>query len=349
MNPRYPIYVISKGRWATRWTSDALERMGVPYLIVVEPQEEARYADYVAKNKILVTPFSNLGLGSIPVRNFIWEHSTALGAKRHWCIDDNIHGFYRLHMNLKIMCSTGAVFAAAEDFTDRYENVPISGFQYFMFARRKEKAPAFALNTRVYSCILIQNDLRLGEDGVGQWRGRYNEDTDLSIRALKAGFCTILFYAFLCEKQTTMTMKGGNTDELYAGTNEGAKENDGRWKMAESLRLQHPELVQITRKWGRWQHHVDYRPFKRNKLIRRADAIFPEGSNNYGMILKEFAPEEPRIEAPIYRAPEIVLPEPQKEDRTSIEYFARMQDELRERGRLSALAWHKERNLRCSL
>ncbi len=57
-------------------------------------------------------------------------------------------------------------------------------------------------------------------------------------------------------------MKGGNTDELYKQT----PEFDGRWEMAKSLVMQHPDVTKITRKWGRWQHQVDYRPFKGNKL-----------------------------------------------------------------------------------
>lgn len=45
MNPRHPVYIISKGRWESRLTSKALEAMRVPYHIVVEPQE---YDDYAA-------------------------------------------------------------------------------------------------------------------------------------------------------------------------------------------------------------------------------------------------------------------------------------------------------------
>jgi hypothetical protein len=37
-NPRYPVYIVSKGRWETRLTSKALESLGVPYRIVIEPQ-----------------------------------------------------------------------------------------------------------------------------------------------------------------------------------------------------------------------------------------------------------------------------------------------------------------------
>jgi hypothetical protein len=207
--------------------------------------------------KILVLPFGNLHLGSTPARNWVWEHSLSAGATHHWCIDDNIWKFYRLDLNMKRPVASGTIFKAAEDFIDRYENVAISGFQYYMFCPRKSKIPAVCFNTRVYSVILIKNDLTL------RWRGRYNEDTDLSIRALKGGWCTILFNAYLAQKATTMTMKGGNTDELYAG--------DGRLRMAESLRRQHPDVVKITRKWNRYQHHVDYRPFKKNKLIFKSD------------------------------------------------------------------------------
>ena len=72
MNPKYPIYVISKGRWDSRLTSKALERMKVPYHIVVEPQEYDNYASVIDKQKILTLPFKNLGQGSIPARNWVW-------------------------------------------------------------------------------------------------------------------------------------------------------------------------------------------------------------------------------------------------------------------------------------
>jgi hypothetical protein len=272
MNPRYPVYVISKGRWDSRYTVKALEKMNVPYKLVIEPQEHDLYACYVKEDRILDLPFSNLGHGSIPARNWVWEHALESGAKRHWIIDDNINGFYRLNENLKTPVVTGTIFRAMEDFAERYENVALAGPHYFMFASRKCKLPPFYKNHRIYSCILIKNDL------LYRWRGRYNEDTDLSLRVLKDGWCTILFVAFLAFKERTMSMKGGNTAELYKG--------DGRLKMAETLCELHPDVAKITRKWGRWQHQVDYRPFKKNRLILREGVTIPQGVNNYGMVLE---------------------------------------------------------------
>jgi len=271
MNPKYPIYIISKGRWDSRLTSKALERMKVPYHIVIEPQEYKYYSDVIDKKKILTLPFKNLGKGSIPARNWVWEHSIQNGHLKHWIMDDNIYDFYRLNRNVRNIVQTGTIFKICEDFTDRYDNVPISGLNYRFFMTPTEAHPPYYLNTRVYSCILIDNTIQ------HRWRGRYNEDTDLCIRVLKDGYCTILFNAFLQEKAGTMTLKGGNTDELYA--------DDGRLKMAKSLQEQHPDICTITWKFGRWQHQVDYTVFAKNKLIKKKDIVIKEGVNNYGLIL----------------------------------------------------------------
>jgi hypothetical protein len=273
-NPRYPVYIISKGRWESRLTSKALEKMGVPYHIVIEPQEYEQYAAVIDRQKILVLPFSNRGQGGIPARNWVWEHSISTGAERHWILDDNIDGFIRQNNNERIPVTSGVCFNVIEDFCDRYTNIALSGFNYRFCGGgcRSERIPPFIINTRIYSAILIKNDLPY------RWRGRYNEDTDLSLRALKDGWVTILFNAFKVNKAATMTMTGGNTEELYLI-------EDGRLKMAQSLQEQHPDVVTITEKWDRQQHQVNYAPFKKNKLIRKPGVVIPEGVNNYGMVL----------------------------------------------------------------
>ena len=127
---RYPIYIISKGRWDSRYTSKALERMGVPYYIAVEPQEYDNYAAVIDPKKVLTLPFSNHGKGSGPARNWCWEHSQANGFKRHWLMDDNIFEFWRFHQNKRYRVEKGsAIFRATEDFVDRYENVALAGLQ----------------------------------------------------------------------------------------------------------------------------------------------------------------------------------------------------------------------------
>lgn len=272
-NPKYPIYIPSKGRWESRLTVKALEAIQVPYSLVIEPQEYDQYAAVIDPKKILILPFSNLGQGSIPARNWIWEHAIESGAERHWIIDDNIAWFARMHKGKKIEVGSGVCFVAVEDWVERYTNIALAGLQYEMFMPAIDKQRPLILNTRIYSCILIKNDIPY------RWRGRYNEDTDLSLRVLKDGWCTFLMQAFVCKKIATMKMKGGNTDELYQG--------DGRLKMAQSLQQQHPDVVKIAWKWGRWQHQVDYRPFKYNRPILRPGVVIPDEPNNYGMVLRK--------------------------------------------------------------
>lgn len=286
MNPKYPIYIVSKGRWETRLTSKALERINVPYYIVVEAHERDQYAAVIDPHKVLVLPEKYLqeydtcddvgearGKGPGGARNFCWEHSLSMGFTRHWVMDDNIASFNRLNRNLMVKVTSGAIFRAAEDFVDRYHNVAIAGFNYDFFAKAKEPLPAFVMNTRIYSCLLIDNSLSM------RWRGRYNEDTDLSLRVLKAGQCTVQFNAFLQEKATTQTMKGGNTDEFYA--------KEGTLPKSEMIAKLHPDVAEVVWRFNRWHHHVDYTPFKRNQLIRRDNVVIPEGNNEYGMVLKD--------------------------------------------------------------
>lgn len=272
---KYPIYIISKGRWARRQTSKAMELMRLPYKIVIEPQEYDNYASVINPDKILTLPFSNLGQGSIPARNFVWEHAISVGAERHWILDDNMDSFYRVNRNMKLLCKTGVIFRAAEDFVDRYENIAIAGFQYNSFVFKDAVVPPYRLNTRIYSCILLKNNLPY------RWRGKYNEDTDLSLRALKDGWVTMLFNAFVANKETTMRAVGGNTDTIY-------NTNDNRREFAESLQRQHPDCVKVKWKFGRWQHDVDYSKFKNNILIKKQGLKIPQGINNYGMVIKEF-------------------------------------------------------------
>lgn len=275
--PRYPVYVISKGRADCCLTARTLVRDGVDFRLVVEPQEADAYAEHFGRERLEILPFSNLGLGSIPARNWVWEHAKASGAERHWILDDNIRGFYRRWKARKIPCDAGPAFRAAEDFTDRYENIAIAGLNYFMFSANRTKQPPFCLNVHVYSCLLIRNDLP------HRWRGRYNEDTDLCLQVLSDGWCTVLFNAFLIWKMPTMTMKGGNTSELYKG--------DGRLKMARSLERRWPGVVETKRRFQRPQHVVkdSWRKFD-TPLIRRADVDFEalaRAPNEYGMKLRQ--------------------------------------------------------------
>lgn len=281
VNPKYPVYIVSKGRANNGITTKALNAMGVPHYIVVEIHEAA---EYKAKTNaiILILPSSYLNnydtcdeLGSTrskgpgAARNFCLDHSKENGFKRHWVMDDNLDAFHRLNNNEKYEVETGATLRASEDFVDRYSNVPVAGLNYYSFCKKTDKVPPFITNTRIYSCLLIENDSGY------RWRGRYNEDTDLSLRVLKDGLCTIQFNAFLCGKVTTQRMKGGNTKEFYA--------EEGTLPKSQMLANLHPDVASVVWKFNRWHHKVNYSVFKGNEL--KQIEYGTDDINNYGMKL----------------------------------------------------------------
>ncbi|MCI0408273.1 MAG: hypothetical protein L0191_06880 [Acidobacteria bacterium] len=275
VQPRYPIYVVSKGRWRRPYTARALARDGIPFRMVVEPQEAEAYALVVGKERVLTLPFANLGQGSIPARNWVWEHAAAEGSARHWVLDDNLRGFYRRWHGDRLPVESGPALRCCEDFVDRYENVAVAGLNYSTFAHRnsgrKTGMPPFYLNVHVYSCVLINTGIPF------RWRGRYNEDTDLCLQVLAGGWCTVLLNAFLVQKIVTMVMRGGNTDVLYAG--------DGRLRMARSLERAWPGVVQVIRRFRRPQHWVDWTRFKTPLKRTSVGAPIP-----WGIELEQMAP-----------------------------------------------------------
>ena len=262
--------------------------MKVHYYLIIDKDEEKQYREVINKKfgTILIQPkkyreeyemfweddIKTTGPG--PARNFAWEHSIKNGFKWHWVLDDNIRKFMRLNKNWKVDIVSGTVFRVMEDFVLRYENIAIAGPNYDKFAAARAKMPPYVKNTRVYSCLLIRNDIPY------RWRGRYNEDTDLCLRVLKAGYATIQFNAFLQNKMTTQTMAGGNSKQFY--------DKEGTYKKTKMLYDMHPDVVKIVWKFSRCHHHVDYRRFRRNRLKLKSTKVKLKKVNDYGMKLVKF-------------------------------------------------------------
>jgi hypothetical protein len=319
VNPRWPVFVPSKGRSDTRLTEKMFDKIGVPYRLVVEPQEVESYVRAgTPRERILVLPWSGRGL--VAARNWIWDLALAEGHRYFWTFDDNIWKPYRLNHNLKTPFVDGTPMYVIEEFALRYENLPISGMQYYMFAPRKDKHEGgpIHINNRVYSNMLIETDFRDPRGKPYRNEGWYNDDTDLCLRVLKDGNCTVLFNAFLIQKMTTMHVKGGMTTDYVTGQAPDPKwleleeqacrrgwyldpadavvtperTFDGRWRMAVELAAKHPDVTKITRKFSgadglpRWQHQVDYKPFRANRLRLRPGVVVPEGTDNFGMVLE---------------------------------------------------------------
>ena len=286
--PRYPIYIPSKGRAGESQTAKMFDRSGTDYRVVVEPQDIDAYSKVIKRDRLIVLPKNDQGL--VYARNFCKDHSIKAGADRHWQFDDDIMVMRRLFKGYRLPVEASIALAIAEDFTDRYENIAITSFNHIGFlpcnGSSQTQWPPFYLNVRCYTCFLVLNSLP------NRWRFRYNEDTDMTLQVLADGWCTILFNALHMQTGATnsggkVTTKKGGQEEVYA--------NDGRLKMARDLERVWPGVVTTRRKFGRPQHKVkdNWRKFD-TQLIRRKDIDWEHleagGSNDFGMKMNVVLP-----------------------------------------------------------
>ncbi len=258
----YPVYIVSKGRYKNPITAKYFLSENIDFKLVIEPQEYNLYKETIPKQFLLCTPFSNLGLGSYPARNYAWEHSIEMGAKKHFLFDDNIYGFVKPRKGIRRMGSIKAERAleVLVQFTKKYKRVAIAGYNYDSFITRETVKP-FTFNTHVYSGLLIANDIPF------RWRLKYNEDVDLCLQSLHNKYNTILLNVVTIKKvSTTAKLKGGNQDELYLNN---AKEK--KILKTKSLESIWPQYVKSIVRFGRPHHSVDWKKHFTHGLIRNKE------------------------------------------------------------------------------
>lgn len=253
MENKYPVYIISKGRAYKPMTAKIFEAANVNYHIVVEPQEENEYITALSKERVLVLPFANLGLGSYPARNYCWEHAKSNGYKYHWLFDDNIFHFRKWVNGKRVKYDNiNQALIYVENYTLK-NDIDISGFEEPNFVVQLPKKP-FKTNCHVYSALLIKNDL------VYRWRLKYNEDVDLCLQVLHNGGRTASCVYYMANKETTANkMKGGNQTDLYKGND--PKKNLLKAKMLEAV---WPQYTKTVIRFGRHHHLINWKVFKNN-------------------------------------------------------------------------------------
>lgn len=248
----YPVYIISKGRHDCCLTAFNFKKADIDFLIAVEPQEYDLYCNSLGKEKILKLPFSNLGLGSYPARNFCWEHAKSKGHKYHWLFDDNIQCFVKWINGKRKRWNEIKTALLYVEINAKKTDVDITGFEEPNFVVKVPKVP-FKYNCHVYSAMLIKNNLPY------RWRLKYNEDVDLCLQVLHNGGNTSSCIYYMADKvSTAQKMKGGNQTELYQGN--APKKNLLKAKMLEAV---WPQYSKTVIRFGRHHHLINWKVFKK--------------------------------------------------------------------------------------
>lgn len=278
-DPKFPIFVISKGRYDVfkYHTSQSLSRMSIHHYLCVEPQEMEKYkSSRLCQSKYChpiemdmeykknFDPLSDIGTtenhGPGPARNFCGDYARKLGAKWCWILDDNTEDFFRVWRGRRFLAFTPEVFRSCERFVERYENIAIAGLNYHMFVINQDPRPPMVINTRIFSYHLWNLEA-MKKLGVVQ-RGRYNDDVILSIDLLEKGWCSVLFNCYLGRKLRTQLLKGGCTTDIYQ------EKFGGTFAKSQQLCEVFPQYTSLTWKFNRWHHEVNYNVFNTKLKIK---------------------------------------------------------------------------------
>jgi len=287
---KYPIFILSYRRPDEQKTHAYLDWIGLPYQVVIEPEDLEDYALYIDRSKLVVMPPSwkakQLAMGNgggIPARNYILQLAHEMGAERHWVLDDNIHNYVRSEGSKRLTMKCNP-FRPVEDFVDRYSNIAIAGHNYKNFCVDTTRVKPIRWNTRIFSSILRRTDDE-------QWEGVYNEDLDLSIRYLKKGLVSAEFQTLLQDKTTTGRSKGGNTDTIYkVGDEEHKALWDAKLAKAMAIKEKHSDLpieVVYQFKDPLPHHKINLCEIFQQKpiMLEAVKMTLTDKPNNYGMTL----------------------------------------------------------------
>jgi hypothetical protein len=235
--PRFPVYVVSKGRAGKSRTVRHL--FGIPFMLVVEPQDEIQYRLAYPFALIYVLPENDLGVAY--ARQCMLEHVRSLGVEKFWQIDDNI-GSFSVCVNGVWRRSTAVeVLTEVEDKADLL-GIEMAAPDFRAWKHEHE----WTKNSHTVCCVLtptvsVDYDVSIV----------CHEDIDFCVRHLLAGGSTIRFHRLAIKKAHKMgTMIGGCQGKAL--TPRVLAERQGEYQM----RMKYPHLLQASKGY---RGHVKWR------------------------------------------------------------------------------------------
>lgn len=239
---RYPIFIPSRGRASCASTPGTLERDGLEYTLVVEPDEEQDYRRAFPKAGVLALPECDRGI--VYVRQWTLDYARANGHERFWMLDDNIGAFSRVAHRRCSPVPPSEALAYAESLAAL--RVGLVSLAHRSVAWRCDKAYSYS-DSAATCCVLVHTGMGIDY----RQSTAMKEDIDYTLQSIQAGWRTVYVMLYAQDKNAMATNTVGGLTEAY-------RRGDDRQAVAEMLRLW-PGTCKPVQKYGRLDLTVDWK------------------------------------------------------------------------------------------
>lgn len=246
------IFIPSKGRSAPGMAKTAinLTDQGLPFNLVVEPQEAEAYKASYSEANILVLEESNQGIAY--VRNAILKLARGFGYGSFWMLDDDITAVYRQVLGKNVKSTFEDILGAAERLFYTIPEAAQGALEYQQFSWSAKKPHVLNSYCDVAVWIHVKRTLHVN------YRPFVNlkEDRDFTLQVLFSGYntCRASQLGFSAPKNGS---NPGGLQEFYAQSGrelEAVKRMCSLW----------PEYVtRQTKSDGRIDCKINWKKFKR--------------------------------------------------------------------------------------
>lgn len=211
----WPIYVCSKARPHDRHISTMrlLRDAGVPFNLVVEPQDAAVYEEAWPDAVVLVLPENDRGLAYC--RNFVIQHAASAGHAWVWVMDDDVKRFCKQIGKKAVTVPVNDLLAEAEAAAVKYTDLP------FMQIGLSYVQNVWSAKTTVRLNGPMDVVVAFHVAALGGFR--YDEtlslksDREFTLRLLGLGYCNVTLTTLGFDCPTNGSNAGGLQDVYRAG------------------------------------------------------------------------------------------------------------------------------------
>ena len=203
-----PIFIPSKSRPDSS-TARLLTEAGLSFTVVVEPQDEKKYAQW----ERVVLDRNDQGIAY--VRSWIKKNA---GSSWYWMIDDDVSAFYETTNGRNKRVDAKSAIRGAESFFVQDKSVAQASLEYQQFAWSSTKPVKYGGYCDVAVCI------HAGRTAFCSYRSEValKEDRDFTLQVLASGYKTARVCAFSFAAPKNGSNQGGLQAEYATNGREAA-------------------------------------------------------------------------------------------------------------------------------